>query len=110
MLKLYFYKKSKKRLCSYNTRRFTTNSFVLLSVQKNLLFNNMFDVVKRMCILFFFSYYSIRERLFCISHLKNQCLLSWRSGSVYNFFKLTRLEIRERSHFGFLKGVRKSSW
>lgn len=41
---------------------------------------------------------------------KRQCLLTWRSRSVYSFFDLSRIVIRELSGFGVLKGIRKSSW
>jgi ribosomal protein S14 len=44
------------------------------------------------------------------THFRTQCLLTWRTGSFYSFFRLTRLTLRERFSFGLIKGVRKSSW
>lgn len=41
---------------------------------------------------------------------KSQCLLTWRSRSVYSFFWLSRIAIRELSSFGHMKGIKKSSW
>lgn len=44
------------------------------------------------------------------SRFKSQCLLTWRSRSVYSFFWLSRIVIRELSSFGYMRGIRKSSW
>lgn len=41
---------------------------------------------------------------------KSQCLLTWRSRSVYSFFWLSRIAVRELSSFGCIKGIKKSSW
>lgn len=43
------------------------------------------------------------------THFRTQCFLTWRTRSVYSFFRLTRMTIRERFSFGLLKGIRKSS-
>jgi len=41
---------------------------------------------------------------------KRQCLLTWRSRSIYSFFDLSRIVIRDLSSFGLMKGIKKSSW
>jgi ribosomal protein S14 len=41
---------------------------------------------------------------------KRQCLITWRSRSVYSFFDLSRIVIREFVSFGFMQGIKKSSW
>lgn len=45
-----------------------------------------------------------------VSSITSQCFLTWRSGSTYSFFRLTRLTLREKFSFGEIKGLRKSSW
>jgi ribosomal protein S14 len=44
------------------------------------------------------------------NRFKSQCLLTWRSRSVYSFFWLSRIALRELSSFGCMKGIKKSSW
>jgi ribosomal protein S14 len=52
----------------------------------------------------------LKKNFSSFSFFTSQCVLTWRTRSVYSFFKLSRMCIRELSAFGFLKGVRKSSW
>jgi len=42
--------------------------------------------------------------------LKNRCVLTGRSRSVYKKFKLSRIMFRELALKGLLTGVRKASW
>jgi ribosomal protein S14 len=44
------------------------------------------------------------------SRVTSQCILTWRTRSVYSFFNLSRISLRELSSFGLIKGLRKSSW
>jgi small subunit ribosomal protein S14 len=44
------------------------------------------------------------------SRMRNRCLLTGRSRSVYRKFKLSRLMFREMASAGLLPGIRKASW
>ncbi len=42
--------------------------------------------------------------------IKNRCILTGRSHSIYNFCKLSRIKFRELASQGNLMGITKSSW
>jgi small subunit ribosomal protein S14 len=42
--------------------------------------------------------------------VKNRCIISNRSKSVYRKFGISRIKFRELASYGVLFGVRKSSW
>ncbi len=109
MLKLNFYKKNQQNLRVCNRRNLITG-FLCKAVVKSLTFDSYFKINLRIGLLFFWTHHSLRKSFFKSWFLKNQCLVTWRTGSIYSFFRLTRLEIRERAHLGFLNGIRKSSW
>lgn len=73
------------------------NGRLPLSLKLAVLFNPNFDLKV------FFSNVSFNK-------FKSQCLLTWRSRSVYSFFWLSRIAVRELSSFGCIKGIKKSSW
>lgn len=41
---------------------------------------------------------------------KTICILTGRSRSVYRFFRLSRIKIREYANAGYFTGVTKASW
>ena len=41
--------------------------------------------------------------------IRNRCLLTGRSRGVYNYFKLSRIMIKELASKGLLAGVKKAS-
>lgn len=45
-----------------------------------------------------------------LTRIKNRCILTGRSRSVYRFFKLSRLQLRRLASKGRLPGVAKYSW
>ncbi len=45
-----------------------------------------------------------------LTRIKNRCILTGRSKSVYRFFKLSRIQLRKLASEGFLPGVSKYSW
>ena len=45
-----------------------------------------------------------------LTRIKNRCILTGRSRSIYRFFKLSRLQLRKWASYGFLPGVAKHSW
>lgn len=44
------------------------------------------------------------------SIIHNKCLISGRSKANFNKFKMSRMIFKKYSEFGFLNGIRKSSW
>jgi small subunit ribosomal protein S14 len=42
--------------------------------------------------------------------LHNRCQETGRPRSVYSFFKLSRIVLREKAHKGELPGLKKASW
>jgi small subunit ribosomal protein S14 len=45
-----------------------------------------------------------------LTRIKNICILTGRSKSIYRFFKISRLQLRKLSSTGFLPGISKYSW
>lgn len=45
-----------------------------------------------------------------ITRIKNLCILTGRSKSVYRLFKISRIQLRKLASEGFLPGVSKYSW
>jgi small subunit ribosomal protein S14 len=42
--------------------------------------------------------------------LRNRCQETGRPRSVYSFFQLSRIVLREKAHKGELPGLKKASW
>ena len=42
--------------------------------------------------------------------VRNRCVLTGRSRGVYNFFKISRIMIKDLASQGLLPGVKKASW
>jgi small subunit ribosomal protein S14 len=45
-----------------------------------------------------------------ITRIKNLCIITGRSKSIYRLFKLSRIQLRKLTSEGFLPGVSKYSW
>ena len=45
-----------------------------------------------------------------ITRIKNKCIITGRSRSIYKFFKLSRLQLRKYALNGLLPGVIKRNW
>ena len=45
-----------------------------------------------------------------ITRIKNLCVLTGRSKSVYRLFKISRIQLRKLASNGFFSGVSKYSW
>jgi len=50
------------------------------------------------------------DRNSSLTRIKNICILTGRTRSVYRFFKISRLQLRKLASTGFLPGVSKYSW
>ena len=45
-----------------------------------------------------------------VTRIKNKCILTGRSRSIYRFFRLSRIQLRRLASQGRLPGVAKYSW
>jgi small subunit ribosomal protein S14 len=45
-----------------------------------------------------------------LTRIKNLCVLTGRSKSIYRLFKISRIQLRKLASIGFLPGVSKYSW
>lgn len=45
-----------------------------------------------------------------ITRIRNRCVITNRSRSIYKNFKLSRLTFRNLANQGYLVGIRKASW
>jgi small subunit ribosomal protein S14 len=50
------------------------------------------------------------DRNSSLTRIKNICVLTGRSKSIYRFFKISRLQLRKLASTGFLPGLSKYSW
>lgn len=41
---------------------------------------------------------------------RNRCVVTGRAGSVFRYFRMSRIMLKEMASRGLLTGVRKSSW
>ena len=47
---------------------------------------------------------------YSLTRIKNICILTGRSKSIYRFFKISRLQLRKLASTGFLPGICKYNW
>ncbi len=45
-----------------------------------------------------------------LTRIKNICILTGRSKSIYRLLKISRIQLRKRASEGFLPGISKYSW
>lgn len=45
-----------------------------------------------------------------LTRIKNLCVLTGRSKSIYRLFKISRIQLRKLASIGYLPGVSKYSW
>jgi small subunit ribosomal protein S14 len=55
-------------------------------------------------------YNNNKRKKHSISIIHNKCLISGRSRANLNKFKMSRMIFKKYSEFGFLNGIKKSSW
>ena len=46
----------------------------------------------------------------CKVRIRNRCIITGRSNSIYRSFKISRIKIKEFSSKGLISGIRRSSW
>lgn len=99
---IYFVSKDKRvrvTVSNFEVRRSRLNFFLRNSnlpiLDKQKLFVNMSGRVRRALT------FSVKSR--------NRCVLTGRAGSVFRYFRLSRIMLKEMASRGLLTGVRKSS-
>jgi small subunit ribosomal protein S14 len=45
-----------------------------------------------------------------VNQIRNRCVLTGRSRSVYRLFRISRIQFRDLGSNGLIPGIRKSSW
>lgn len=53
---------------------------------------------------------SLNLKSSCVTRMRNRCLLTGRSGSIYRLFKISRIQLKTLGLQGNLVGLRRSSW
>lgn len=88
----------------YKNRFIFENSFVSYLYIKSL-YNTFFIGKKYTYVLYLFFYLHVHY-----TKISNFCILSYRRRGVLNFFKLTRMMVKQYSLNKQLIGIMKSSW
>lgn len=101
-----------KKNLFYKNKKITNkklNIFDRLVLSKSITKNFLLPNDQRLFLFFINQLVLNKKGPLFITNLRSQCFLTWRTGSVYSFFKLTRLTVRDNFSFGLVKGLRKSS-
>lgn len=76
-----------------------------------LIFNYVWKIKKKNYnhkkILFYLQKFGKKSSL---SMIKNLCIITSRSRGVLNFFKISRIKLKEFCSMGLIPGLKKSSW
>lgn len=97
-------KKIKKNIKQrYFYQNFEKKRIILKIISKNLFIKNNLRW-KTQQKWFFFNNNS------SITRIKNLCVLTGRSRSIYRFFKISRIQLRKFASEGYLPGFSKYSW
>ena len=97
-------KKLKKNIKQrYLFQTFEKKRLILKIISKNLNFNQNLRW-KAQQKYFFFHHNS------SLTRIKNICVLTGRSKSIYRLFKISRIQLRKLASKGFLPSVSKYSW
>jgi ribosomal protein S14 len=86
-------------------RQSIANGEMLTYLIKNLNFYIRVKILHKH--YYFMSFLLINEKK---KNLKNMCILSLRSRSIYRNVRISRIKLRKLSLLGYLPGFRKSSW
>ena len=97
-------KKIKKNIKQrYLFRNFEKNRLVLKIISRNLDIKR--DLRWKLNQKWFFFHQNSS-----ITRIKNLCVLTGRSRSIYRLFKISRIQLRNLASNGFLPGFAKYSW
>lgn len=79
------------------------NALIFKTLKKT---SNLNSMLKPRVDGFFFYNFRGKNRTYIV----NRCVITGRSGSVYKFFRVSRLQIRDMLANGEFFGLRKSTW
>nr|QPN54057.1 ribosomal protein S14 [Phytophthora chlamydospora] len=97
-------KKIKKNIKQrYLFKKFEKNRLILKILSKNLHIEK--DLRWKLQQKWFFFHQNSS-----ITRIKNLCVLTGRSKSIYRLFKISRIQLRNLASKGYLPGVSKYSW
>ena len=97
-------KKIKKNIKQrYLFKHFEKNRLILKIISKNL--NIKKEIRWKVQQKWFFFHQNSS-----ITRIKNICILTGRSRSIYKLFKISRIQLRKLASKGFLPGISKYSW
>ena len=97
-------KKIKKNIKQrYLFKNFEKNRLILKIISKNLNISKNLRWKLQQKWFFFHQNSSV-------TRIKNLCVLTGRSKSIYRLFKISRIQLRKLASNGFLPGVSKYSW
>jgi small subunit ribosomal protein S14 len=97
-------KKIKKNIKQrYLFKKFEKNRLILKILSKNLHIEK--DLRWKLQQKWFFFHQNSS-----ITRIKNLCILTGRSKSIYRLFKISRIQLRNLASKGFLPGVSKYNW
>lgn len=98
------HKKIKKNIKQrYLFKNFEKNRLIYKIISKNLFLEKKIRL-KAQQKWFFFNQNS------SLTRIKNICILTGRTRSIYRFFKISRIQLRKLASNGYLPGVSKYSW
>nr|YP_009118130.1 ribosomal protein S14 [Stachyamoeba lipophora]AJF22934.1 ribosomal protein S14 [Stachyamoeba lipophora] len=83
---------------------------LFLAYQKNLIINKAFLNDMLVPVESRFSVLKKKKKKLLSTKLKNRCVISGRTKSVYSYFKLTRMLFKNLATTSNLNGVKKYSW
>ena len=94
------YRDKKRRILKnkYEVKRNTLKAMIRdFALSKTLKFNSMQEL-------------NNLPRNSALNRTRNRCIITGRAKSNYQFFKISRITLRELASQGLLPGVTKSSW
>lgn len=97
----YIIKKNKKQRSLFN--QFEKKKLILKTISKNFLFSKEIRWKNQQ------KFFLINNNS-SITRIKNRCIVTGRSKSIYRFFKLSRIQLREFASQGLLPGLSKYNW
>lgn len=88
------------------------------NLQKNEMQNQVFKTIKPMLVKlestklrnYLQNLTNKSSKYSSFTRTRTACILTGRSRSVYRFFRLSRIKIREYANAGYFTGVTKASW
>jgi len=102
MLKYQYFKDKKKRNdFSRNEKLKILFSYMI----QNSLFSDLFRLK-----LYLYNIFKQGAIKIARSRIKNRCTITNRSKATLSFFKLSRIEFRNRASKGLISHIRKASW